>query len=159
MQYLYHSSPKKQLTEIQPRRTLSGDAYIGDFVFATSDPRLAAMYLATKGNAILLNVKTKKPRIVICNNPINYLLKDMGGAIYNIPISTFRKSPQKGLEDSEMVSEVAVIPIEKQVYARSIDAMKDMGVSVYFVNEKMFNKIVQNKEEDKIIAELRPFFD
>ena len=136
MKFLYHASPKKHLTEIQTKRTLSRDLYIGDFVFATSDVRLAAMYLATKGNAILVNVKTKKPTIVICNNAKDYLLNDKGGAIYRVPGNTFIKSPQEGLEDSEMVSEVGVTPIDTQVYLSSLDAMKEMGITIYFVNEK-----------------------
>lgn len=157
MQYLYHASPKKNLTEIRPKKTLSRDVYIGDFVFATSDVRLAAMYLATKGNAILLNVKTKIPTIVICNDPTDYLQNDKGGAIYKVPAKTFKKSPQEGLEDSEMVSSVAVAPLEKRVYTSSLDAMKKMGITVYFVNKEVFNIIVEAKDENKIISNLKPY--
>lgn len=157
MQVLYHASPKKNLTEIKPRRTLSRDVYIGDYVFATSDFVLAAMYLATKGNAILMNVKAKDPIIVICNNETDYLSNDKGGAIYTVPISTFRKSPQAGLEESEMVSNVAVTPSDKRVYDSSLEAMKEMGITIYFVNEKVFSKIVAAKDESKIISKLKPF--
>lgn len=157
MQVLYHASPNKQLTVIKPRKTMSRNAHIGDFVFATSDVRLAAMYHATKGNAILMNVKTKKPTVVICNNPEDYLSKDKGGAIYTVPVSTFRKSPQEGLEDSEMVSDVGVTPTNKQAYKSSLAAMKEMRITIYFVNEKLFNKLVEAKDESKILSKLEPY--
>lgn len=126
-------------------------------MFAISDIRLAAMYLATKGTAILMDVKTDKPRIVICSSPENYLPNDKGGAIYTVPANTFKQSPQEGLEDSEMVSGVSVKPISKKVYTTSLDAMKKMGITIYFVDENKFNKIVLAKNEDTIISGLKPF--
>lgn len=157
MQVLYHSSPNKHLTKIHPQKTLSNDVFIGNFVFATSDIKLAAMYLATKGNATLMNVKAKKPIIVICNNPKDYIDNDKGGAIYTVPASTFVKSPQEGLRDSEVVSSVTVIPIDKQVYASSLDAMQKMGITVYFVKDSVFNEIIEAKNEEIIISKLKPF--
>lgn len=136
---------------------MSRDVYIGDFVFATSDIRLAAMYLATKGIAILMNVKSAKPIIVICSKTEDYLLSDTSGAIYTVSIKTFRKSPQAGLEDSEMVSDVGVIPIDKQVYSSSIDAMKEMGITIYFVNQQVFNRLIKAKDESKILSKLEPY--
>lgn len=157
MKVLYHASPVKDLRKIEPKRTLSRDIYIGDYVFATSDIKLAAMYLATKGNAILMNVEAETPVIVICNNPEDYLAHDSGGAIYIVPATTFKKTPQEGLEKSERVSKVAVTPVDKRVYKHSIDAMKETGIVIYFVNQKTFNSLVQAKDEDKILASLQPF--
>lgn len=157
MQVLYHASPLKNLKIIQPKKTLSRDIYIGDYVFATSNIRLAAMYLATKGIAILLNVKSPKPTIVIRSNPREYISNDKGGAIYAVSDRTFKKSPQEGLEDSEMVSGVSVKPISRQVYSSSLDAMKEKGIVIYFVDEKVFNDIVEAKDESKILKKLNPY--
>jgi hypothetical protein len=157
MKVLYHASPIKNLRIIKPKKTLSRDIYIGDYVFATSDIRLAAMYLATKGNATLMNVKADIPTIVICSEQKDYLASDKGGAIYTVPATTFKKTPQEGLEDSELISSVAVKPLSKKVYERSIDALKEMGIVIYFVNNSTFNKLVRTKDEAKIISSLQPF--
>lgn len=157
MKVLYHASPSKDLKIIHPKRTLSKNVYIGDYVFATSDIRLAAMYLTTIGNAALMNVETEIPTVAICNNPKDYIANDKGGAIYTVSSTTFKKTPQEGLEKSELVSEVAVKPIDKRIYNRSIDAMKEMGVVIYFVNKKIFDGLVQAKNESKILASLQPF--
>ena len=154
MKTLYHASPYKDLQKIQPQRTLSKDMYIGDYVFATSDIKLAAMYLVTRGNATLMNTDAMLPFIVIRNNPKDYVANDMGGAIYIVPDTTFKKSPQEGLEKSELVSSVAVTPIDKIIYRRSIDAMKEMGIVIYFVTKEIFDKLVLSKEESKIFATL-----
>jgi hypothetical protein len=157
MKVLYHASPAKTLKKIQPQRTLSRDIYIGDYVFATSNIRLAAMYLATKGNATLMNVEAETPIIVICNNAKDYISSDKGGAIYTVPATTFKKTPQAGLEKSERVSSIAVTPIEKKVFKRSLDAMREMGIVIYFVNQKTFDSLVQAKNESKTLASVQPF--
>ena len=157
MQILYHASPHKDLKTIQPKRTLSRDVYIGDYVFATSDIRLAAMYLATKGTAILLNVDYEVPRVVICSEANDYIANDKGGAIYTVPATSFTNTPQKGLEKSELVSKVAVKPIDKKLYERSLDAMKEANIAVYFVNPEKFNKLVDAKDESAILSSLTPY--
>jgi len=157
MRVLYHASPDKNLIVIRPQKTLSRNIYIGDYVFATSDIKLAAMYLATKGNATLMNIEAEIPYIVICNNPKDYIKKDRGGAIYTLPSTTFKKTPQAGLEKSELVSRVAVKPIDRKVYKLSIDVMKKMGIVIYFVHKDTFDNLVQAKDENKILTLLRPF--
>jgi hypothetical protein len=157
MNTLYHASPKKDLKMITPKRTLSKDIYIGDYVFATSDKRLAAMYLATKGVAILLNTDYELPTIVICDDPKNYLLKDKGGAIYTVSAASFKKTPQIGLEKYEMVSKAAVQPIDKIIYTKSLDAMREMDIVIYFVDQTVFNKLVEAKDERHILEKLQPF--
>lgn len=157
MGILYHASPIKDLKVIEPKRTLSKNVDIGNFVFATSDNRLAAMYLATKGNAILLNVNSQLPRIIILNSPENYLRNDTGGAIYKVYDENFVKTPQDGLEDSELVCDSRVIPIDKTGYNTSLDAMKEAGIEVYFVNQTQFDDIVNTKKEEHILQNIQPY--
>ena len=154
MDILYHASPDKNLAIIRPQRTLSKDVYTGDYVFATADKGLAAMYLATKGIATLMNPGASKPRIIICADPEAYAQRDSGGAIYTVPADTFAQSPQLGLEDTEMVSQHDIVPLNKEVYDSSLAAMKTFGIQVYFVNQEVFGQIMATREEDKIAAEL-----
>lgn len=155
--FLYHASPDKSLAVIEPKRTLSKDKYIGDYVFATEDPRLAAMYLASKGTALLMNVKSSPFSIVINANEQDYLASDKGGAVYKVPAATFEKTPQAGLEDSERISKVSTMPLEKKVYSSSIEAIQEAGVKIYFVDSKTFTNLLNNPDQDKIIASLKPY--
>ena len=157
MEVLYHTSTNKDLEVIEPQRTLSSNVYIGDYVFATSNHKLAAMYLVARGTPILLNIKTAMPHLIICANPEEYRIRDRGGAIYTIPAESFHKTPQKGLEDSGLVSEVAITPISKKVYETSIEALREEGVEIYFVSKEQFDEIVNKKNEAEIIARLTAY--
>jgi hypothetical protein len=157
MKTLYHASPSKNLTVIQPQRTLSRDKYIGDYVFATSDLKLAAMYLATKGKGTLMDYTSKEPAIVICSDEREYVRNDKGGAIYIVPADSFKKSPQEGLEESEVVSKVPVTPLDKKVYEHSLDAMHELGITVYFADQKTFDALVKARDEKKLLKKLRPY--
>lgn len=157
MTTLYHASPHKNLTIIKPQHTKSKDTYIGDFVFATLDRRLAAMYLATKGKGKLLDVEANKPKVIICSTFKDYLKNDKGGAIYTLPSKTFSNSPQTELMDSEIASKVAVKPLSKKVYDSSIKAMEEEGIEVYFVSKKTFDEMLKPKRYKEIISSLTPF--
>jgi hypothetical protein len=154
---LYHASPNKDLEIIEPKRTLSKNRCIGKYVFATSDKKLAAMYLATKGNATLMGFEHKNPWIVICANPNDYLEKDQGGAVYTLPAKTFSKTPQKGLEYSEMVSKKKVKPINKTIYKTSLQAMSEQRIKVYFVEQEKFNELLKSRDQNKLVKELEPY--
>jgi len=157
MNLLYHASTNKNLTLIKPQKTLSKDRYIGDYVFATSDKKIAVMYLVTKGTPILMNVKSGAPRIIICAEPDEYIEHDKGGAIYEVPSDNFMKTPQEGLEESELVCKVAVRPVSKKVFATSISALSDAQVEIYFVTQAQYESIIMNKNEAEIISTLTPY--
>ena len=155
---LYHASTDTTLDVIEPRRTLSKDEYIGDYVFATASESLAAMYLATRGNATLMQPEGAKPYIVICNNPDDYIKNDKGGAIYKVPATSFKPTPQEGLEMYELVSETSVKPVDKTLYNSSIIAMRKKDVSIYFVDQQLFNQLLASKNEEKILSSIQPYF-
>ncbi|MCL5113300.1 MAG: hypothetical protein M1554_02350, partial [Patescibacteria group bacterium] len=113
---LYHASPIKNLKLIKPQRTISHNKYIGDFVFATKYRKLALMYMLPKGFPILMNVKSKNPYIVICANVEKILQSDKGGALYILPDNLFHQTPQKGLNEYEMVSKDSIIPLGEEDY-------------------------------------------
>jgi hypothetical protein len=158
MSIIYHASTNKNLVIIFPKRTFSKDKYIGNFVFGTTDKILATMYLATRGYSTLMNSRGEQPNIVICAVPAEYQLGDSGGAIYELPVESFIESPQKELSDYELVSKRPVKPLNKLVYNSSLEAMRKAGIIVRFVDEHIFNDLVNNPDQAKLISRL-PTFD
>ena len=142
--FLYHGSGVVDLKEILPKRTLSKDKYIGDFVFATRSKLLAIMYTAVKGHYSIMNTKGKSPYIVICAEPSEYKAKDIKPvAIYKVPAESFTQSPQKELSEYELVSTIAVNTVSSEVYESSLEAFSKNRIDVYFVNKELFDKIVK----------------
>lgn len=157
MTTLYHASPERDLGVLLPKPTLSKDQYIGDFVFATANRRLAAMYLATRGIRTLMDTESDPPSIVICDSEEHYRGSDKGGSIYTVPSADFIPSPQAGLETYEMVSERKVAPIEQQVHTSSLKAMKECGISVHFASKEQFDLLLSLPAGEgrlKLISEL-----
>lgn len=155
-QVLYHASPNAKLSRIDPQKTLSNDVYIGDYVFATKDKKLAAMYLANKGVATLMEHRTKKPYIIIQDDADHYTKHDKGGAIYAVSASGFKETPQVGLEGTEFVNDKAVTPLSKEVFPTSLEAMRQQGITIYFVTPKTFELLLDKNRKDKTLASLKP---
>lgn len=155
---LYHASPYINLSMILPQRTLSDDVYIGDFVFATSDRKLAAMYLANKGVATLMEHRAKQPYIIIQDDINIYTKNDKGGAIYTVPAIHFMNTPQAGLEGTEFVSKEPVTPLDKRVYKTSINAMRKAGIQIYFVSPTIFERLLDRDKKEETLATLTPAF-
>jgi hypothetical protein len=137
-----------------PQRTLSHDKYIGDFVFATENKRLALMYLAPKGFSTLMNPKLPNPNIVVCGEAENVIKKDKGGSLYVLDGKSFRETPQEGLSDYEMVSLKPVVPLEEIDYPGVINALLEEGISVYFTDESTFNSLILNDRQENMIKRL-----
>lgn len=154
MYVLYHASQSKDLLLIEPKRTLSKDKFIGNFVFATTDKILAIMYLTAKGYATLMGLHEEQPNIVICANSEDYLKHDKGGAIYELPSESFIESPQKELSDCELVSKVSVKPLRKLVYDKSIDTIMDAGIHVRFVDKQTFDSLIGNPDQLDLVGKL-----
>ncbi len=103
---------------------------------------------------------TKEPAwIIICNDAASYLTNDTGGAIYTLRSSTFKPSPQIGLEKYERVRKEQVKPLGKFVYKTSIDAMRQMGITIdfAFADKKTFESIARSKDQTSELALLKPF--
>jgi hypothetical protein len=158
MPILYHASTNKDLGVINPKRTLSKDKYIGDFVFATADKVLAIMYLATRGYATLMNSKDTQPNIVVCADQSRYQADDKGGAIYELPEESFIDTPQKELNGYEFVSVKPVKPLSKSVYEKSLYAMNEAGIIIRFVDEQTFSSLIGNPKQAELINNL-PIFN
>jgi len=156
MRTLYHASPHKNLHVIKPQHTLSRDVYIGDYVFATANKKLAVMYLATKGLYTIMEAG-KKPYIIIRSSPKSYMAHDMGGAIYELQSEGFTQTPQAGLEQYELVSKQVVKPLRKTIYGKSLDAMLAAGITIYFVTHKTLDQLLSCDEVAKMLPDLVPY--
>lgn len=151
---LYHGSQFKHLKKISPKPTLSNDTYIGDYVFATTDKALAAMYLVPKGFATLMHAESKAPILVICGDEKNVKRLDKGGVIYTLPSDTFTNTPQEGLEMYEKVSQEPVTPIDFEIYESIFDAFDEYKITVKFVDEQIFETLVSSKDQKRLIESL-----
>lgn len=142
IEILYHASLNKNLIQLESQATLSKDAYIGDYVFATENRLYALMYLAPNAAGTKLMETRGKPYIVINGTRERFDELDEGGAIYAVPAGPFTRSPQAGLEDMEMVSTKAVTPLSKEVFDSSLAAIKGAGITVYFLRDGDFERVL-----------------
>jgi len=154
MSIVYHASQNKNLVIIEPKKTLSNNVYIGDYVFATKNKLLAYMYLTTNGYPTLMNPGTNHPNIVICAKIDEYIKNDTGGAIYGLPSNNFMSSPQLELNEYEVVSKIAVVPLSKTEYSKTLDAMSAVGITIRFTDEKTFNKLLKSKKQLELVQNL-----
>ncbi len=154
---LYHASPIKNLKVIKPQRTISHDKYIGNFVFATKYKKLALMYLLPKGFPTLMNVRSKNPYVVICASVEEILKRDKGGTLYLLPGNLFSQSPQKELNEYEMVSKEAVVPLSEDDYESVTQKLISENISIYFVDSDTFNKLILNPKQDSMVKALNKY--
>lgn len=147
--YLYHGSSQADLTTILPKKTLSKDKYIGDFVFASHNKTLAIMYTTAKGFYSLMSTDTIPAYIVICADQNEYIKKDKEVSIYKLPSVGFEETPQVELKDYEFVSSNEAIPESCQTYPNALAAFSKNNIDVYFVDKDNFDQIVAARGEDR----------
>lgn len=151
---LYHASQQKDLKLLRPQRTLSHDKYIGDFIFATANKKLAIMYLAPKGFATLMNSDEKNANIVICAEQEEFFKQDKGGAIYKLSSKDFIESPQKELSTYEMASRCSVKPKDKEVFDSTLGALISSGIEVRFTTKVAFDRLIHSPNQNKMVKSL-----
>jgi len=115
------------------------------------------MYLVKLGHATLMEPNGKNPHIIIQSEPDVFSATDKGGAIYFLPDTTFKETPQNGLEQTERVSRESVEPIDKRIYKSSIEAMSEMGIKIYFVNRKTFKLFLETKDDEGLLNLIQPY--
>lgn len=151
---LYHASTNKGLKVLTPQKTLSSNEYIGDFVFATSNIKVAVMYLVPKGYPTLMNTDEPKPNIVICADEEDFLAHDHGGAVYVLSDRGFFRTPQAGLSQHELVCTTAVKPIRTIEYASALSALAKAGIAIRFTDARTFQKIINNSKQQDLIDKI-----
>lgn len=159
---LYHSSPNLEIKIFEPRREKVRDPEEGPVVFATPDKALAAAFLVrTDGSWVKIgrfsDNNKQTPWHLVTKNKRRFRKLDVGGAIYHLPPKGFSSDPTKGMGDMEWTNTKKVRPIKKEVYTSGEQAMKELGVNLYFVNRRTFRAINKSKDHGrKIILSLSP---
>lgn len=162
---LYHSSPKINIDIFEPRKEKIRDPEEGPVVFATPDKALAAAFLVrTDGSWVKIgrfsDGKTLTPWHLVTKNKRRFRRSDKGGAIYHLPSAGFSSDPNKGMGNMEWTSKNNVKPIKKEVFTSGEQAIKDLGVKVYFVDRKTFKAINDSGDHGRsIILGLEPDSD
>lgn len=154
---LFHASQQKNLSVIKPQPTKSLNKYIGDYVFASKNKLMALMYLVPVGLPTLMNPEKNHPTIVICDKEANFIKKDRGGAIYELPEDSFFETPQKGLSLYEQVSNKPVKPSGKTIYSSSLEALISAGIKIIFVDDSKFKSLINNPKQREIIQSLKAY--
>ncbi len=159
---LYHSSPNIAIEIFEPRNEKSRDPNEGPVVFATPDKALAAAFLVrTDGAWVKIgrfsDGTTVSPWHLVTNSKRRFRKLDIGGAIYHLPPASFTTDLNKGMGEMEWTSTKKVKPLKKEVYSSGEQAMKDLGVDLYFVNRRTFKAINKSKDHCyEIISNLTP---
>lgn len=136
--HLYHGSSSREISRFEPRATKVRDISEGPVVFATSDKRMASVFMIgvddSWGNSGMHN---GVPYMIISDQK-RFEDLDKGGAIYHLPGDTFNTDPSKGLGEIEWISSEAVEPTHREDHESALEAMLNHGVQVYFVDRETY---------------------
>lgn len=144
--FVYHASEQQGVEEFEPRSESVRDPNEGPVVFATPDRAYALQFLVPGDNR-----DSKRgyyngiPTIVIRGSLDDFVQRDKGGYLYQLPSETFDFDPTKPMGNREWTSRASVKPIQSEHCPSTIDALIEAGVQVYFVNDAMFAKIRSEK--------------
>jgi len=142
---LYHASKNNDLVQLDPRT--EGEKFADyPLLFATPYKPLAAMFLAPTYMPLEISRFGDRFVLLVQGNPDEFIARDQGGTIYVVLSDTFETNEDLQMPDTEYVSSEAVIPIDYEVYTTSLEAMKSLGVNVYFVDGAKMHTI-RNAED------------
>lgn len=144
--FLYHASPNKELEMIQPSQIRHRDKNEGPLVFTSTDKRFLSCFLTRTDDKWaqigIYNVNGYKIYTHCIADKERFMELDNGGAIYKVSSKNFTLNITQGLE--EWTSKNAVRVISKEIYERSLEAMIENNVRVYFCNTEQLEEIRNN---------------
>ena len=157
---MFHASVNKNIDVFEPRSISTRSKQEGDVIFASADISYASRFMTIKrwtDNVCKKGSFDHGPYYMIIKNKDLFLEEDKGGAIYVLPAENFcydlafkkvtrkewlKTGKHKGYGSlSEWVSKEAVKPLYKIEFKSTFDAMIDLGVQVYFVDDDKFKEI------------------
>ncbi len=145
---LYHASPRRDLEEIRPGNKTHRDPKEGPQIFAAPNPAIASMFMfESDGSWALSGKHNGVPYVVIHGDREEFMKRDRGGIIYELPNDGFSCDLTKGLGKDEWTCSNNVRPSGKKEYASALDAMLESGVQVYFVDQQTFNDMKSDEKE------------
>lgn len=140
---LFIGTQTKGIKEFTPRKGNYRDKKEGSVIFSTPDKALASIFMVEGHNDSWTKIGYFGDVlvIVICMDRDEYIKKDKGGVVYEVPSDSFDYNPNLGMGEKEWTSREPVKPIDETSYTSSLDTMVDNGVQVYFVDKTTFKEI------------------
>jgi len=153
---LYHASESKTIKEFEPKNWTKRDSKEGPVVFATSDKAYASMFIVPSDDSWTLKGRYGDKSSVyawhiIVNGRDRFTNVDKGGSIYNLPVESFSYDVNRNMADIEWTSQIPVRPKGQTNYKSGLEAMKKLGIKVYFVNDQTFNAIKKASDHGQSI--------
>lgn len=148
---LYHGSPFKNLNIIKPMAITIRDSKEGPLIFATPDKAYASTFIVSRDDSWTVSGQYQGRYFIIISDEKRYRELDKGGAIYSVKVDGFSTDPTKGIKNKEWFSYTPVKPINVETYPSGLKAMKQLGITMYFVDFNSFrrfkNKLAENNPE------------
>lgn len=140
---LYLAAQTTGIKELMPMKGRSRESSEGALIFSTPDKALASVFLVEGHNDSWMQIGyySDIPCVVICMDREEFVKRDKGGTMYEVPSDTFDYNPNLGMGDKEWTSSVSVKPKKEILYPSALDSMIENGVNVYFVDKDKFNAI------------------
>ena len=137
---LFHASPHKNLTHLKPMALTYRGKNEGAAVFATPHIDFAAMFLTRAVDSWALKGSVDNgPFYFICKDKKRFMEESQkGGAIYCCDAQNFHTDLTKGNKSQEWLSRKPVKILTSLLFDSSFDAMLQLGVQVFFIDEKTF---------------------
>ena len=137
-QAVYHGSTNRQIERFEPRSEKVRDSKEGPRVFATSDKRMASVFIVDADDSWANSGMHNGVPYIIISDRERFVRLDQGGAIYHLPSDTFATDPDKGLREIEWTSTEPVEPFHKEEHESALESMLEHGVQVYFVDPETY---------------------
>lgn len=151
---LYIGTQTKGIKEFTPRKGNYRDENEGPVIFSTPDKALASVFTVEGHNDSWIKIGYYRDIlvVVICMDREEFIKRDNGGVIYEVPSDTFDYNPNLGMGEKEWTSSEPVKPTAEISHQSTLDTMIDNGVQVYFVDKKTFNAIWDADDHGKEIV-------
>jgi hypothetical protein len=159
---LYHASWNSTIYEFDPRQESIRDPDEGPVVFATPDKAYASCFMVPSDDSWVkvgqYSVNDPhEPWKIIISDEDRFRELDNGGVIYHLPSKSFTCHAERNSGELEWTSTQKVKPVTKEFYKSGLEAMQKLGVTSYFVDQRIFTAIKSFDAEGKdIIDTLRP---
>ena len=159
---LYHASECKTVDIFEPRKLTGRDPLEGPVVFATPDRAYASMFIVPSNDTWTRIGRYNEESgagawHIIINDCDRFTAADKGGSIYELPVELFNYYKNKNMGDIEWTSQIPVRPKSQTNYESGLEAMKELGINVYFVDDKTFSAIESASDYGRqIVSGLTP---
>ncbi len=140
---LYVGTQTPNIQELKPMEGRHRGGGEGPVIFSTPDKALASVFMVEGHNDdwTTIGYYSDILCVVICMDREEFITRDKGGVVYEVPSDTFDYNPDLGMGEKEWTSSEPVKPTKETKYPSALDTMIENGVNVYFVDKDTFSKI------------------